>query len=463
MKYLPLMAMVCTLLASANATAQENEVASFYYDDEIPGVVFGVSGNGRWAVGNDEGVVANNSFVWTRETGFTDIFGINAQGVQVQGLAARLYGIADDGTAVGVYEDGTVGLSSNPIRPGVYKDGEWTPLPTLIDLFPGDLNGYATAISADGSIICGHVPASVVTNDVLGNTVTTAGPCVPVIWVDGEILRVDDVEYEGYGAWIQSMNADGTVMCGYADFGDGSRSPAVFKDGQLIRLIGTTPASSDPNKWEGFFEGRVYAVSPDGSRVGGYFSPIEGQVNGFVWDVPETITSTSVESDEVEFLDGIATAVDANGRVYIGGASGGNSSVVADGQTASFIDYFGITDAPHIPAAIMGISADARTFATSFVMSNQMGAVQFPMVVSFDGASGIEDEYSDGLALSYAAGHFTVEGNHGGIIVYTTGGLMVKSVGSEVSDLDLSSLGDGIYLVKVLFDGGHKVMKVVVD
>ena len=119
MKYLPLMAMVCTLLASANATAQENEVASFYYDDEIPGVVFGVSGNGRWAVGNDEGVVANNSFVWTRETGFTDIFGINAQGVQVQGLAARLYGIADDGTAVGVYEDGTVGLSSNPIRPGV--------------------------------------------------------------------------------------------------------------------------------------------------------------------------------------------------------------------------------------------------------------------------------------------------------------------------------------------------------
>ena len=40
---------------------------------------------------------------------------------------------------------------------------------------------------------------------------------------------------------------------------------------------------------------------------------------------------------------------------------------------------------------------------------------------------------------------------------------MVKSVGSEVSDLDLSSLGDGIYLVKVLFDGGHKVMKVVID
>ena len=95
MKYLPLMAMVCTLLASANATAQENEVASFYYDDEIPGVVFGVSGNGRWAVGNDEGVVANNSFVWTRETGFTDIFGsLLTSGLGLIGLGILIVALA---------------------------------------------------------------------------------------------------------------------------------------------------------------------------------------------------------------------------------------------------------------------------------------------------------------------------------------------------------------------------------
>ena len=37
------------------------------------------------------------------------------------------------------------------------------------------------------------------------------------------------------------------------------------------------------------------------------------------------------------------------------------------------------------------------------------------------------------------------------------------TAGSMVSDLDLSSLADGIYIVSVASDSGRKVMKVVVD
>lgn len=84
-------------------------------------------------------------------------------------------------------------------------------------------------------------------------------------------------------------------------------------------------------------------------------------------------------------------------------------------------------------------------------------------VISSDSGSGIEDQYSDGLTLSYAAGHLTLSGQHDGITVYTTGGMVAMTAGSMVSDLDLSSLADGIYIVSVASDSGRKVMKVVVD
>lgn len=450
--------------ASTAVSAQNGGVASFYYDEEIPGVTQAVSGNGQWAVGCDEGVVANNAFVWTRATGFVDVFGTDASGRQAQGTTARLYGVSNDGTAVGTYEDGTSSLATKPVRPGVFKDGTWTPLPTLVDIMAGDVNGYATDISADGRIICGHVPASIVTSEFMGNTITTVGPCVPVIWVDGEIQRVDDLQYEGYGAWVEDMSADGSVLCGYADFDDGSRSPAVFKDGQLIRLIGTTSATSDPDKWQEFFEGRMYALNAEGTRAAGYFAEGYGSIDGIVWDIPETITSTSVGEDEVEHVNGIPTTFDSNGATYVGGSMGGSSSVYVDGENISLADYLQWSNnPPKTPAAIMSVSDDAKTFATSFVLTNQMGQIQCPMVISFDGASGIGEATADGVGLSYTDNQLTITGEHGAVTVFTTGGTVALTAGGNASQIDLSSLAGGVYVVKVAFDGGHKVMKVLVD
>lgn len=447
-------------------SAQEERTMTFYYDDEIPGVVQGVSGNGEWAAGCDEGVMAYNAFVWSLETGeFTDVTGVDASGNMAAGQRAYLYGIANDGTAVGAFEDGANAQpgKSAPLRPGTYKDGKWTALPLLVEPMPGDVNGYATAISPDGRIICGHIASSIVKKEFLGDTLVTSGPKVPVLWIDGELQRVDDLEYEGYGAWVEDMSDDGSVLCGYADFDDGSRSPAVFKDGQLVRLIGTTSAMSDPDKWQEFFEGRMYCISPDGKRAGGYFSEGYGYVDGIVWDIPETITSTGVDEDEVEHFNGIPTAIDANGAIYVGGSMGGSSSVYVDGVNQSLATYLNWTNnAPHTPSAIMGISDEMETFGTSFIYTSQLGQIQCPMVFTSKTPSGISRSTVDEPTMTYADNMVTLQGNHGNVTVWSVNGTLAMQADASSDTVDLSQLTDGIYMVKVMFDGGFKVLKVVV-
>ena len=58
------------------------------------------------------------------------------------------------------------------------------------------------------------------------------------------------------------MSPDGTMMCGWAEWDDGTRSPAVWKDGKMVRLIGTEPAISNPDKWEEFYEGPALLLQP---------------------------------------------------------------------------------------------------------------------------------------------------------------------------------------------------------
>ncbi|HJD53204.1 MAG TPA: T9SS type A sorting domain-containing protein [Candidatus Avibacteroides avistercoris] len=455
----------CSLLVGLQLSAQEERTVTFICDEEIPGIVQGVSGNGEWAAGCDEGVMAYNAFIWhVGQEKFTDVFGLDESGNMVNGASAYLYGIADDGTAVGAFQNGPAVEEGRtpPIVPGVYKDGQWTALPLLIEPFPGDVNGYATGISPDGRIICGHVAGSVASSEFLGDTLTTAGPKVPVLWIDGEIHRVDTITYAGYGAWVEDMSDDGSVLCGYADFEDGSRSPAVFKDGHCIRLIGTTSAMEDPDKWQEFYEGRMYCLNSEGTIAGGYFAQTAGAVDGIVWDIPATITSDAVEDDEVEHVSGIPTAIDGDGAIFVGGAMGGSSSVFVDGASQSLSTYLGYSGAPHTPSAIMGISDDMDTYGTSFIYSTQMGPIQCPMIITFkENTSGLSDTAAN-VTLSYADNVVTIGGNHGNVTVWSVNGTLAMQGDASTETLSLNSLPKGIYLVKAMFDGGFKVLKVVV-
>ena len=179
--------LLATALTGCLATAQNifaqderpKMIATFYFTQEIPGIVQAVSDNGRYAVGYDE-LTTNASFIWDRETKeFVDVFGVDEEGNMAQGYSCALQDVADDGTAVGYYQDATLG-----IVPGIYKDGTWTPLPTLVEKNSAAVS--AMCISPDGSLIGGQVSGHIATSDALpGQTIETGGATVPVLWRDG--------------------------------------------------------------------------------------------------------------------------------------------------------------------------------------------------------------------------------------------------------------------------------------
>lgn len=463
------------MLFGATAVAQEQTVASFYTYNQ-PNVMYGVSPNGKYAVGCDEGVLTGAAVYWSHETGkFTDVFGVNADGVMTEGKQATLYGVANDGTAVGNFVNEAIQEEGKaaPVVPGVYKDGKWTALELLIDPLPGDANGWARKISADGRIIIGTVTMEEKTEEFQGSTLVAAGRKVPVMWIDGKIRRIDDWDYQGQGAYIRDMSDDGSVLVGWTEWYDGSRAPSVFKDGKVIRLCGTTPARDDVDKWDGWvYEGQLFTVSGDGTRCGGYFDrTAQGGIKGLVWDIPAEITDTLVEESEVTSTGSYSpTAMDAEGRVYTTGAMGGGTNVWVDGENTPFVDYYNVVsndDTYVSPAGIYDVDTAMKTFATTTIESaGGMGSYNAPLVIVFEDTkvgNGVTSVETDGLSLSYAGNRFTVTGEHRGIEVYTTNGTQVMQAGPATNDLDLSTLGGGIYLVKVSVDGGFKVMKVLVD
>ena len=281
MRKLLLSAILLSGALACHAQEQANIVATFYYDEGIPGIVWGISDNGQWAVGYDD-MVAYNAFYWNREEQkFVDVFGLDENGEMAEGYAAALYDVSDNGLAVGKFEDGRTGYT----YPGIFDctQNTWTALPTLVEI---NNAAYAQAITPDGGLIAGSASAEIVTSDALpGSTIKTGGPKVPVIWRNNQIERYDEAEYVGQGAWINDMNADGSMLCGYAEWDDGSRSPAVWKDGVMVRLVGTEPAISNPDKWQEFYEGQMYCFNADATMAGGYFSEgMYGSTYGIVWD-----------------------------------------------------------------------------------------------------------------------------------------------------------------------------------
>ena len=162
--------------------------------------------------------------------------------------------------------------------------------------------------------------------------------------------------------------------------------------------------------------------------------------------------------------------MDAEGRVYTVGAMGGGTNVWVEGESTPFVDYYNVVsndDTYVSPAGIYDVDAEMKTFATTAIESaGGMDSYNAPLVIVFEDTkvgNGVTSVETDGLSLSYAGNRFTVTGEHRGIEVYTTNGTQVMQAGPATSDLDLSTLGSGIYLVKVSVDGGFKVMKVLVD
>ena len=448
--------------AQGQGQEEGRTVATFYYDEEIPGIVWGVSDNGQWAVGYDD-QLTYAAFIWNKdEKKFVDVFGLGEDGEMAEGVEAQLYDVADDGTAVGIYQD----MRTGRFYPGTYKDGTWTQLSTFLDEATGR-SAYAAVISPDGTLIGGMASTEMIErDDVLpGQVINAPGPKVPVLWRNGEIERYDDAEYLGQGVWINDMNADGTMLCGYAEWDDGSRSPAVWKDGAMVRLVGTEPATSNPDKWTEFYEGQMYCFNADATMAAGYFSEgMYGDTYGIVWDIPETFSQET--AGEVAETNTLLAAGGKDGRFFGGGMSGGAATVYENGEVSSFLSYYGITDNPRTPAAINAVSTDETLFGTSLIYTTSMGATQCPMVICFEteNDSSIDAEASSNeAAIHYAHNVVRVAGNYNGLSVYNMGGQCLMQESATDGTLDLSALGSGVYLVKVKGDNYTKLRKVIVE
>ena len=461
MRKLLLSAILLSGALACHAQEQANIVATFYYDEGIPGIVWGISDNGQWAVGYDD-MVAYNAFYWNREEKkFVDVFGLDENGEMAEGYAAALYDVSDNGLAVGKFEDGRTGYT----YPGIFDctQNTWTALPTLVEI---NNAAYAQAITPDGGLIAGSASAEIVTSDALpGSTIKTGGPKVPVIWRNNQIERYDEAEYVGQGVWINDMNADGSMLCGYAEWDDGSRSPAVWKDGVMVRLVGTEPAISNPDKWQEFYEGQMYCFNADATMAGGYFSEgMYGSTYGIVWDIPETFSQEA--AGEVEEVNTLLAAGGKDGKFFGGGMSGGSAMVYDNGQVSSFLNYYNITDNPKIPASINAVSSDETLFGTSCVYTVAgMGSVQCPMVICLDkeNDSSINAATGKETIISYANNTINVAGTCCELSVYNMGGQRLMQADATNGSLDLTSLGSGIYLVKVQGSNYTQIRKIVVE
>lgn len=428
--------------------AQEKYEVSVYADSDIPGIVYGVSDNGDYAVGNDNGVLANNAFMWQRSTGkFTDIFGVDPTGAE-QNPAAQLYAVSNDGTAVGCFYDGNNALSDGtvPLRPGVYKDGVWTALPGFdgVELTGGDGNGCAMTISADGTIIGGQVPVQ-------------AGKCVPVLWKNGKLERIDNIEYLGQGAYVEDMTDDGSILCGMAEWDDGSRSPAIWKDGKMVRLIGTEPAVDAPEKWEYFYDGRATAISRDGSCVGGTFDD-GNSAYGFYWNIPETFDQEHAGS-EVR-LDQMVTYVYNDNKTLMTTPSAyGPASVYTDGGYKTLEEYYDFTS-DYTFCDMFDASADEKVIGGTFIITSTMGSINAPVVITMTPASGVEDTYNTPLSVSKLGSTLIVNGQYTEVAVYDTTGRCVLKDNSGNNTVSLETLGNGVYVAKVTNGTDTETLKI---
>lgn len=289
--------MLSPVLSTVSKAESKGTVNVRIFDEEYSfgGSFFGVSSNGRYAVGHSRDFT-QQAFIWDRETDeFTRIEG------SYNGIAYA-NGVSDDGTVVGAYLDETVlsNYGEPAIIPGLWKDGVWLPLERIAgsSLFGQGMDGEAKCISADGRIIGGYLAD--------GNR-----HYLPAVWIDGVLQPYGGDPVEGQGSFIWAMSQDGSVWGGKAEFESGAASPAVWtQNGKLTRVAGEV--WNDEQEY--FFYGITGSISPSGEYAAGYFS-----YNG-----------ASAQQPFVWSKDG--------GRLYI--AEEGTSTVVTDAGTVYGVDGY---------------------------------------------------------------------------------------------------------------------------
>lgn len=437
-----------TKIVTVYSTGTEGELADLYFG----GTFHGISPNGEYAVGNADGF-ACTSFLWSKATGqFTQI-------TSEHGEECYAYDVSDDGLVVGCFShdnNGEVEEGTTPyIVPGFWKDGVWTALEIPFDIQRGDVNGYAKAVSADGHIITGFVYDTYQQHDFnyatgkWSETTRNVRKLRPAVWIDGKLQPYGELplgETIGQGMCANYMSNDGKILGGFAEHDSGSRSPAIWTNGELKRLYGQKDI--DINKDLYFYAGYVYSISHEGKYVAGQWCP-QGddgytQTYGFVYDIA---------NDKIEEIEGwgACTAIVDDGTVF--GYTGYlGDALIRKGTFNGFLaDYIkeitGAEASKEIPCTITCASKDGNTFAGYYVHNSNMGPVMVPsLIVVGEAETGINNvQVQQNITIKDGVAHAP---NASAIVVYDASGRLVAK--GEGDSLTLNG-AKGIVVVKACF------------
>ena len=349
------------------------------------GVAHDMTPDGRIVVGT----FAQNApaFRWDLETGEYENIG---------GLVSSAVSISDDGSKiVSNIDDEADGI----LKPAIYENGSWTPLPTLPGAVPCDNNAdlgpsYGTAfdISGDGSTVVGlsYGAAGCFGGTTRGFKWTQAGGIV-------QLPKLDTFDRPNRAS---AVNYDGTVIVGWDEASTGARRGTQWRNGvaSMIRK-GTNPV------------GEGLDVSRDGQWVVG---AINFATASQAWRYRP---STGVE--QLGFLPGqtggVTNALSDDASVITGFSSSlttGNLSPAIWTSGLGFVDLNmlfasqGLNTEGGLVASGTAVSSNGQTIAGHIL--SQFGYVPFalkiPTVVMCHGQETVTVDFPHGMDAALFAG-----------------------------------------------------------
>jgi hypothetical protein len=252
--------------------------------------------------------------------------------------------------------------------------------------------------------------------------------------------------------WANYMSDDASVLGGVAEHDSGSRSPAMWVNGELNRLYGKTDIDINVDLY--FYAGYVYGISHDGKYVTGTWCP-QGDDGysptvGFIYNV---------ETGTTEELDGwgACTAILDDGTVF--GHTGflGESLIRTNDFNGKFADYVkqvtGAEPSAELPNTIISASRDGKMVCGYFVDYTDVGPMMMPSIVVFeDKASGI-DGVQAAHSISIKEGVATAPGAKR-MAVYDAAGRLVAEAAKEEIALNGAK---GVVVVKASYSTGGTV------
>lgn len=303
-------------LAGSTAGAQSFTLLSQYS-------VFGLSGDGVTAVGNDP---EGRSFAWTAEGGATT-FGNTPPFGPVSSARA----VSRTGRFIAGWNQPSSGRSNAYMWSGV---GGYQSLGSLA----GTDHSYPTAVSADGAVVVGTADAAFGTlhrafiwtqggglrplpglgsqtgaraasddGSVVAGWRSSGGRTFAYVWTAGSGPQGLPSLFADGNCDARGMNGDGSIIVGTSYTADVRPTASLWRNGAVISL----------GQLDGFASSFATDVSDDGSVVVGLASTVEGLHEAFVWT--EGAGMRSMRSYLESFGVGVPSWVTLDDRPMVSG------------------------------------------------------------------------------------------------------------------------------------------------